>query len=147
MNEEVSDENSALDILPQPPPAHLSNGAASGSSILMSPLSEPRLTPTFAQTSYLHHHRHHRPRPLLPLASTWPPGDRLNLLATAARLRSSSDEEEGPSSLDLQGTLGRHTGISAVSAASAIAASRAVSQRRRGHLHLPYLRSFLKLKM
>ena len=140
MNEEMSDENAALDIIPRPQPAHLSNGAASSSSILMSPLSEPRLTPTFDQTSYLHHRCQHRP--LLSLESTWPgASDSLNLLATAARTRSSSDdeEEEEPVPLSLRETLG-HSGISAISAASAIAASRAVSHRRRGLLHLPYLR-------
>ena len=137
--EEVSDENAALDILPRPPPAHLSNGAASSSSILLSPLSQPRLTPTFDQTSYLHQCRHHRP--LLSLESTWPGvSDSLNLLATAARMRSSSDEEEEPVPLSLRETLG-HSEISAISAASAIAASRAVSHRRRG-LHLPYFRYF-----
>jgi len=126
---DMNDENSVMDILPQPPPAHLNNGAASSSSILMSPLSEPRLTPTSAQTSYLHHqHRHQRPQPLLPLSSTWPGSYSFNLLTTAARKRSSSEEEEEP--LSPRETLG-HSGIFAISAASAIAASRAVSHRRR----------------
>ena len=128
---DMNDENFVMDILPQPPPAHLNTGAASSSSILMSPLTEPRLTPTSPKTSYLHHqHRYQRPRPLLPLTSTW--SGSLNLLATAAHTRSSSDEEEEP--LSRQETLG-HSGISAISAASAIAASRAVSNRIRD-LHM-----------
>jgi hypothetical protein len=141
MKEEVS-EASAMDLIPQPPPAHLSNGPASTSSFMMSPLSEPRLTPTFAQTGYLH--QHHQPQPLLTVASPWPGSDSLHLLATAAHMRSSSEEEERsssaePSPLPLQETIG-HSGISAVSAASAIAASRASLVRRRRDMQMPYFR-------
>lgn len=142
MKEEVS-QTSAMDILPQPPPAHLSNGPASTSSFMMSPLSEPRLTPTFAQTSYLHHPHHHQ-QPHLSMASTWPAGDSLHLLATAAHMRSSSEEGERsssaePSPLPLQETSG-HSGISAVSAASAIAASRGSFTRKKRDLQTPYFR-------
>lgn len=89
-------------VSPQPPPAHLSNGTASTSSFMMSPLSEPRMTPTFAPTTYPahqhHSHLHHQP-PLLSLASSWPGsnGDSLQLLATAAHMRSSSEEERSSS--------------------------------------------------
>ncbi len=139
MKEEVS-QTSAMDVLPQPPPAHLSNGPASTtSSFMMSPLSEPRLTPTFAQTSYLHHQQPH-----LSVAGTWPAGDSLHLLATAAHMRSSSEEEERsssaePSPLPLQEASG-HSGISAVSAASAIAASRGSFTRKKRDLQTPYFR-------
>ena len=135
----------AASVIPQPPPAHLSNGAASTSSFMMSPLSEPRLTPTFAPTPYhTHHHHHHlqqHQQPLLSLASSWPAGDSLHLLATAAHMRSSSEEEERSSSAEpspLPETSG-HSAISAISAASAIAASRGCTRRRRD-LQLPYFR-------
>jgi hypothetical protein len=152
-NRESSMDIAEAPVIPQPPPAHLSNGAASTSSFMMSPLSEPRMTPTFAPTPYhahphhhqTHHHHHHphhhQQQPLLSLTSPWPAGDSLHLLATAAHMRSSSEEEERSSSAEpspLPETSG-HSAISAVSAASAIAASRACTRRRRD-LQLPYFR-------
>ena len=110
MNDDMVDRPPSVPALPtappQPPPAHISNGAASTSSFMMSPLSEPRMTPTFAPTTYPahphHNHLHHHQPPLLSLASGWPGsstggGDSLQLLATAAHMRSSSEEERSSS--------------------------------------------------
>ena len=140
MKENLNDNSMDIpmaSVIPQPPPAHLGN---STSSFMMSPMSEPRMTPTFATSFHHHHHHHHHSQPpaLLTLAGTWPSSDSLQLLATAAHMRSSSEEEERSSSAEpspLPATRG-HSAISAVSAASAIAASRACTRRRQ----MPYYR-------
>jgi hypothetical protein len=98
MKDDIPEISSGMPVLPsvspQPPPAHLSHATVSTSSFMMSPLSEPRLTPTFAPTTYPAHQQ----PPLLSLASSWQAGDSLQLLATAAHMRSSSEEEERSSS-------------------------------------------------
>lgn len=126
MKTEMPEDIHDYPLLPNrdhPPPAHHHSNA----SFMMSPLSEPRLTPTFPPLSY-------SSQTHMPLAP-WPGAESLHLLATAAHMRLSSEEEDRSSSAEPSPQpMGEASGHSAI---SAIAASRTFMRHKKD---FPYFR-------